>query len=178
MSDPTRDSLDEAIDRVATGMVSMDVDVDAARRIAGTLPNRHERRFGSSSLLFQAATIAAAALVVFYVRSFSRVEPAKPVFRDAPVAVQEPTQSRVEASAAVEPPQVAKVTASTRRPAPGLTPAPPAIEIDAIETPEELTIPSLETPTPLVAVGATAVAPISITELPLSSDGASPFFRE
>jgi hypothetical protein len=176
MSGQLRDPLDDAIDRVASRMVSVHDDTGAARRIISSLPSRDQRRWSVSALSFQAAAVAVVALVIVYGRSFNPGEPAHSDSRRAPAEVQQPAPLRgVDAVPAVAPTQVERAAVSRRRSLPQPTDTQPVFGLDAIEAPEQLTIPSLVATFPLEPIEAASVAPITIDDLPLSSDGASPF---
>lgn len=181
MSDPMRDSLDGAIDRVATNLVSVADDPDAAQRIVASL---RARRGGGwwpmSSLPLQAAALACVVLVVAYMRSTSSDEGVR-LEHEPPVTMAKsaPAETVPEVPTNVRPVDVKPRALPVRRVAPRQrAEAEPAFGLAAIEVPKQLTIETLTSTAPLDPLEPAALTPMLLNDLPLASDGQTPFSKE
>ncbi|MGH9384689.1 MAG: hypothetical protein ACRD2N_10425 [Vicinamibacterales bacterium] len=190
MSDQIRDSLDDAIDRAAASLVTVQEDPNAAQRIVSSLPSRHERRWWSmSSLPLQAAAAASIILGVLYMRpatdedvrsadALGQTEmlDARPVVNVAeflPTAVSPPSLARNRSASFGE----AGSRPLSRGPADSEATS-RQFELSAIPAPELLTMTTLEGAAPLDPVEPTSVAPILLSSLPLAGDAQPPFSKE
>jgi hypothetical protein len=174
MNDHARDPLDKAIDHVAARLVSVEQDAAMVERLVAGLPERPARTGWFGVLVPQAAAAVAILVAVVMWTTRDRDEA-----RD-PVGDGRRAGTSVAAAPAVAPASVVAVIAKPRRPVVrrsldgqlalvadherGLDPAPAPIPFDvpaleALSTPEKA---------PLV------VAPIVLTELPLSGESISP----
>jgi hypothetical protein len=186
VSDQIRDSLDTAIDRVATRLVSIADDPDAAQRIVASLPVRREHPWWSwSSWPLQAAALASVLLAIGYLRLTSdevrfRSDTARPdamLFARPMDAVAElrPTALRVEiAERTTSSPRalaLARVSDST-------APVGQSFGLALIVAPDSLSLPTLQTTAPLATIEPATVAPISLTDLPLTTEAPPPFSKE
>ena len=178
MSDPMRDELDQAIDRVAARLVSVDHDAAMVERIVTRLPER-SRAGGWLRVLVPQAAVGAALIVaalVWTTRDGEQVvgdlAPAPAVARagTAPDEVPAMPALPVTASAPVH---------ATRMAARRATPAAPALPVDhefslaPVEAPKPLEVVSLASPS-LPEEAFVVLAPIVLTELPLSGESNSP----
>lgn len=182
MSDPIRDSLDEAIDRVATHLVSVADDPDAAQRMVSSLPARPGHGWWAmSSLPLQAAAAASLVLIVAYMRSASTDE-ALPLAHQPPLmttARSTPAEPVPEVAAGVRAVDVEPTTVPARRVAVRLeTEVEPSFGLAAIEIPKELTVGALTSTVPLDRLEPAALAPMLLNDLPLASDGQTLFSKE
>ena len=172
------DALDEAIDRVANRLVSVEDDAFAARRIVAALPERRARGWGSiSSLAFQVTAIAAIALGVIYLRSSKPVERLSTEERQ-PLAVREQTANVPDTIPAVERPPAAATVPAARRVVRRPVDVPRAFDLTPIEGPRQLVIPTLVATEPLQPLEPASITPISISELPLGGESSPPFSKE
>jgi hypothetical protein len=179
MSDPIRDSLDDAIDRVASRLVSVKDDPDVARRIVAGLPPQPERGWWSVSLPLQVAAMAAVVLVIVYVRTSNPGERASVENRDPTVVAREQPAHSPESRQEVEQPHVAAATGSaTRRVVRRPVDTQPVFGLAAIEAPEQLSLSTLVATVPLEPVAPAAVSPLSISDLPLTGDPQPPLSKE
>jgi hypothetical protein len=180
MSDRIHDSLDDAIDRVAASLVSVDDDPGRVQQIIAALPARDERKWWRlSSLPLQAAAVAVIALAVVYVRSLNPGEVATVEDRRVPSVDQQAPARVPDLLPAAEPPGLQRTTVSIRRPAvSGPVQVQQPFELAAIEAPAQLTVQTLVAVVPLEPLEPAAVAPIAIRDLPLASDSSSSFSKE
>lgn len=178
MTDPTRDPLDQAIDRLAARLVSVDHDEAMTERIVARLPERSGPG-GWLRVLVPQAALAAALIVAALVWSRSGREP---VVAD-PAAVPSVAQAGVATSAVSPvPAPVAGVNTpvnATRIAARRATPAATELPVDherslaPVEAPTPLEVVSLASPS-LPEEAFVVLAPIVLTELPLSGESISP----
>ncbi len=180
MSDQIRDSLDEAIDRVASRLVSVKEDPDAARRIVAVLPAQPGREWWSGSFPLQAAAMAVIILLlIVYVRPFDVGEPAPVDERRVEIPVREQPAGSPEPVMEVEQTRPQAVAGSAaRRVARRPVDLQPAFGLAAIEALEQLSVSTLVATAPLSALELAAVEPISISDLPLGGDAPPPFSKE
>jgi hypothetical protein len=173
MSDPARDPLDQAIDRVAARLVSVEHDEAMVERIVARLPERNGVG-GWLRVLAPQAALAAVLIVAGLVWMRSDREQ---VVRDPAVA-----PSAVQAGGSTVPAPSAIVSApvnATRMAARRMTPAAPALPADhersltPVEAPIPLEVVSLASPS-LPEEAFVVLAPIVLTELPLSGESNSP----
>lgn len=176
MTEPTRDPLDQAIDRVAARLVSVDHDASMAERIVARLPERSGWGDWPRVLAPQAALAAVliGAVLVWTMRG--REE-----------GVRNPAPSVAEAGGASPdgasvPGAAARADATVNAPrlaARRVTPAPAAWPVDherslaPVDAPVALEVVSLASPS-LPDEAFVVLAPIVLTELPLSGESISP----
>ena len=178
MSDPTRDPLDQAIDRVAARLVSVDDDRAMVERIVARLPERNGLGGWLRVLLPQAA-VATALIVTALVWTRGDRE------RVVPDPTPPPSIAQAGASAS-EVPVVPAPSAGasalvnpTRIAARRVTPAAAALPVDherslaPVAAPVPLEVASLASPS-LPEEAFVVLAPIVLTELPLSGESNSP----
>lgn len=178
MNDPTRDPLDQAIDRVAARLVSVDHDRAMAERIVARLPERSSAG-GWLRVLAPQAVLATVLIVAAWLWTTNDRDQ---VVRD-PVPAPSVAQAGTAASeAAVVPapsPAVSVPVNATRMAARRVTPAALELPVD-----HERSLAPVEAPIPLEVVSLTSpllpeeavvvLAPIVLTELPLSGESNSP----
>jgi hypothetical protein len=181
MSDPTRDPLDQVIDRVAARMVSVDHDEAMADRIVARLPERSGLGGWSRVLLPQAAVAGAliVAALVWTTRNRERVVPnpvTVPSRAEAGVAAREvPAVPAVPATAADVNAPIQAAGMVVRRVTPAAAPLPADHErsLAPVGEPKPLEVVSLASPS-LPEEAFVVLAPIVLTELPLSGESISP----
>ena len=178
MSDPTRDPLDQAIDRVAARLVSVDHDEVMVERIVARLPERSGLG-GWLRVLAPQAALATALIVAVLVWTT----------RDREQVVRDPVTASTVADAAAAAPQapalnapVAEVSVplkaagmmarGVRETAPA-SPADHERSLAPVESPKPLEVVSLASPS-LPEEVPVVLAPIVLTELPLSGESNSP----
>jgi hypothetical protein len=173
-----RRTLDQEIDQVAARMVGVDHDAAMADRIVARLPERPARGPWLGVLLPQAAAaVAILAAVVMWTTREPAVDPNTDVGRAAASLSAEAPGAKAEAPAETEAgaqaPDLQASVSSLSTVEPALLPdheralapvaAPISIELAAIEAPALLDEPTL------------VLAPLVLTELPLSGESNSPY---
>jgi hypothetical protein len=176
MTEPTRDPLDQAIDRVAARLVSVDHDATMVDRIVGRLPERSGVG-GWLRVLAPQAALATAIVVATLVWTMSDRQPVDRDPAGAPaVAAAVPAS---EAPVAIAPISAVEAPARPTRVAARLTPPVAALPADherslaPVEAPIPLEIVSLASPS-LPEEAFVVLLPIVLTELPLSGEAISP----
>lgn len=176
MSELTRDPLDQAIDRVASRLVSVDHDRAMVERIVTTLPERNGVGGWLRVLVPQAAlaTVVIAGVLV-WTMSHRETVPAEPV---AAPRVPEVRAGEVPAARVAVPSMDAAVEAP-RMVARRKAAAAPALPVDherslaPVDAPRPLEVVSLASPS-LPEEAFVVLAPIVLTALPLSGEPNSP----
>jgi len=178
MTDPTRDPLDQAIDRVAARLVSVDHDEAMADRIIVRLPERSGQG-GWWRVLVPHAALATALVVAALVWSRSGREPVVADPAAVPSVAQAGAAANEVPAVPVAPAAVSAPVNATRIAARRATPAAPELPVDherslaPVEAPTLLEVVSLASPS-LPEEAFVVLAPIVLTELPLSSESISP----
>lgn len=167
MTDHTRDPLDQAIDQVAARLVSVEHDQAMPDRIVARLPERARQSAWLGALLPQAAlaTVLVAAVIMWMTREPDQV-------REPAVDVR-----RAEASAsAVAPVVAAEAEAPALRTVDSQFVVTPDHEraLVPVAAPMFLEVAGLAGPAALPAEPPVVLAPIVLTELPLSGESISP----
>ena len=182
MSAQIKDSLDDAIDRVAAKLVSVADDPAAVERIVSSLPPRREREWWRmSSLPVQAVAAASLVLAIVYMRSTSNDDLGPRIETQHPsVAVNAPRAEAVaDASVTIPQERPQPATAPVRRRRVRSTPeAQQAFGLPAMDAPAQLTIGTLISTAPLDPLEPASVAPILLNDLPLATEVQTPFSKE
>ena len=178
MSDPARDPLDQAIDRVAARLVSVDHDEAMADRIVARLPERSGLGGWWRVLLPQAAVAAAliVAALVWTTRNRERVVPnpvTVPSRAEAGVAARDVPAVPATAADVDAPIQAAAVVVRRVTPAAAPLPADHERSLAPVGEPKPLEVVSLASPS-LPEEALVVLAPLVLTELPLSGESNSP----
>lgn len=178
MTEPDRDPLDTAIDRVAARLVSVEHDEVMVDRIITRLPERPGRRAWFAPLVPQAALAVCVAIVAFAWTTRDGGDVVREPRQLAPVARIEPEAPRVVVSS-----PAADATARPLDKPKGLSPrlvlnglaAPRDHErsLVPVAAPVSLEVAALEAPA-LLDEAPVVVAPIVLTALPLSGESPSP----
>lgn len=178
MTDPTRDPLDQAIDRVAARLVSVDPDEAMTGRIVARLPERSGLGGWLRVLLPQAAVATALIVAALVWTTRNRDQVAHDPAAAPPVAEAGVGAREVPAVPAAVPGVDAPIKA-TRVAARRVTPTAPELPADherslaPVDEPIALEVVSLASPS-LPEEAFVVLAPIVLTELPLSGESISP----
>ncbi len=179
MSNPARDPLDQAIDRVAARMISVEAtNVATVEQLVARLPERSGSGGWLRVLAPQAAVAAAliVAALVWTTRNREHVVPGPvtvPPLADAGLAARDVPV--VPATAPGMDARIATAGVAVRRVTPAAAPLPADHErsLAPVEAPAPLEVVSLALPSrPEEAF--VVLAPIVLTELPLSGESISP----
>jgi len=181
MTDPTRDRLDQAIDRVAARLVSVDHEAAMVEGIVARLPERSGVG-GWLRVLAPQAAVAAALIVAALVWTRGDRDPVVPDSVAAP-AVAQVGAAATEVPAGAPPPAVrapgsvpvGATRLAARRVIPDASEPPVDHErsLAPVESPQPLEVVSLASPS-LPEDAFVVLAPIVLTELPLSGESNSP----
>lgn len=186
MSDRINDSLDTAIDRVATHLVSVREDGDAVRRIVASLPARRGPHWWSlTAWPLQAAALASVVLVlVYWPGTHETAESARDRAEGVAMLDVRPMTEVAELRQAA---RRVEAAGARRSFSPVSTLARDANAGDAsgelfglspIVVPDSLSIPTLQSTAPLATIEPATLAPISLSELPLTDDALPPSSKE
>ena len=180
MSDPARDPLDQAIDRVAARMVSVEGTNNraTAERIVARLPERSGPGGWLRVLVPQAAVAAAliVAALVWTTRNRQHVVPnpvTVPSVAAAGVAARAVPAVAATAAGVDAPMRAAGVAARRVTPAAAPLPADHERSLAPVEAPKPLEVAALASPS-LPVEAFVVLAPIVLTELPLSGESILP----
>jgi hypothetical protein len=178
MTEPARDPLDQAIDRVAARLVSVDHDATMVDRIVGRLPERSGVG-GWLRVLAPQAALATVLIVAGLVWTTSDREQVVSDPAAAPPVAGAGAPAREVSTVLVPPTDVEAPVNATRVAARRVTPIEAALPVDherslaPVEAPIPLEVVSLASPS-LPEEAFVVLAPIVLTELPLSGESFSP----
>jgi len=180
MNDPTRDPLDQAIDRVAARLVSVDHDEAIVDRIVARLPERSGAG-GWRRVLMPQAAIATALIIaalVWTTRNREQVDGdpvATPSVADAGVAAREVPAAPASVGAVAAPPTASRVAAPrvTEAETASVALADHERSLEPVAALVPLEVVSLASP-PLLEEAPVVLSPIVLNDLPLSGEPNSP----
>ena len=174
MIDHARDPLDQQIDRVAARLVSVDHDDALVERIVSGLPERNQRSGWLAVLLPQAALAAALIVAAIVWTSRDREQAVEP-FSAPPaagvVAIEVPVQHA--AAPALTAPGAPRDAVRRVTDAAPIAAADHERSLAPVDAPVALEVAALASPS-LPEEAFVVLAPIVLTELPLSSESNSP----